>query len=200
MSLKSLMNKFWAMLVFGIVAIGLGILIFTHYGSFVTIIMIAAGLGALGNGLYTLFNIKKWHFDKSTKTLAIVKGVVTTLLGLAAVLVPMFVAQTAITILVYAFAIGLVFAAIVSFQNAATARSFVPDAPIDHFIFEGVISLLVAIILFTNPTAVLSTFAKIVGILFVVAGIAAIVWAFRLHSLAKNATVVEVKAEVKDAD
>ncbi len=200
MSLKSLMNKFWAMLVFGILAIALGVLIFIYCGKFVTIMMVASGLGAMYNGLYTLFSIKRWHFDSATKTLAIVKGIIITLLGLAAVLVPMFVAQTAITILVYAFAIGLIFSAVVSFQNAATARTFLPDAPIDHFIFEGVLSILVAILLFANPTAVLTTFAKVIGIVIVVAGVAAIVWAFRLRSLAKNATVVEIKAEVKDAE
>lgn len=200
MSLKSLTKKFWAMLVLGVLAIALGVLIFIYCNSFVTIMMIAAGLGAMSDGLYTLFSIKRWHFDSTTKTLAIVKGLVTTLLGLAAVLVPMFVAQTAITILVYAFAIGLVFSAVVSFQNAATARTFLPGVPIDHFIFEGVISILVAILLFANPTAVLTTFAKIIGIIIAVAGVVSIIWAFRLRKLAKNATVIEVKAEVKDAD
>ena len=199
MSLKSLMNKFWSMLIFGIVAIGIGILICVYSKSFITIMMIAGGLGAMVNGLYTLFSIKRWHFSSATKTLAIVKGIVITLLGLAAVLVPMFVAQTAITILVYAFAIGLIFASFVSFQNAATARSFIPGAPIEHFIFEGVIGLLLAVILFANPTAVLTTFAKVIGIVSIVAGVAFIVWAFRLRHLAKNATIIEVKAEVKDA-
>ena len=200
MSLKSLMNKFWSMLLFGIVAIVVGVLIFIYHQYFVTIVMIAGGIGAVANGIYTLTSIKRWHFDKSTKTLAIIKGILITLLGLAAILVPMFVAQTAITILVYAFAIGLVFSSIVSFQNAAMARSFLPDAPIEHFIFEGVIGLLLAIILFTNPTAVLTTFAKIVGILVCIAGVASILWAIRLRKLAKNATVIEVKAEVKDAE
>lgn len=200
MSLKNLAKKFWTMLVFGLIVIAVGVLIFIYSEYFVTILMIAAGVGAICDGFYTLFSIKGWRFSSATKTLAILKSIVTILLGLAAVLVPMFVAQTAITILVYAFAIGLIFSAVVSFQNAATARSFLPGIPIDHFIFEGIVSILVAVLLFTNPTAVLTTFAKVIGIVIAVFGFGAIIWAFRLRRIAKNATVIEVKAQVKDAD
>lgn len=199
MSLKNLMNKFWSMLIFGIFCIALGVLIFIYNKFFVTIMMIAAGLGSVVNGLYTLFSIKRWHFDSTTKTLAIIKGILITLLGLAAILVPMFMAQATFTVLVYSFAIGLIISAVVSFQNAATARTFLPGAPIEHFIFDGVVSILVAILLFANPAGLLATFAKVIGIIIAVCGIASIVWAFRLRSLAKNATVIEVKAEVKDA-
>ncbi len=200
MSLKNLAKKFWAMLFFGLIVIAVGVLIFIYSDYFVTILMIAAGVGAICDGFYTLFSIKGWRFSSATKTLAILKSIVTILLGLAAVLVPMFVAQTAITILVYAFAIGLIFSAVVSFQNAATARSFLPGIPIDHFIFEGIVSILVAVLLFTNPTAVLTTFAKVIGIVIAVFGCGAIIWAFRLRRIAKNATIIEVKAQVKDAD
>lgn len=200
MSLKSLAKKFWAMIIFGLMVIAVGVLIFIYSDYFVTILMIASGIGAICDGFYTLFSIKRWHFLATTRALAIMKSIISILLGIAAVLVPMFVAQTAITILVYIFAFGLIFSAIVSFQNAATARSFLPGIPIDHFIFEGIISILIAILLFTNPTAVLTTFAKVIGIVIAVFGFGSIVWAFRLRRLAKNATIVEIDAKVKDAN
>lgn len=200
MALKGYRTKFAATLLIGLLVVGLGILIVTNSNSFIKIMMIASGVGALCNGLYTLFNIKRWHFASTTKTLAIVKGILTTLVGLAAILVPMFVAQTAMTVLVYAFAICLVFSALVAFENAAMARSFIPGISTSHFFVEAVVSILVAIILFAKPTAVLTTFAVVVGIIVSLIGVGTIVWAFRVLHLAKNATVIEVEAKVKDAD
>lgn len=198
--LKGYRAKFVAMLLVGVLVVGLGILIITHSDSFIKIMMIASGIGALCDGLYTLFNIKRWHFASATKTLAIVKGVLTTLVGLAAILVPMFVAQTAMTVLVYAFAICLVFSAFVSFENAAMARSFIPGISTSHFFVEAVVSILVAIILFAKPTAVLTTFAVVVGVIVALLGVGVFVWAFRFLKLAKNATIIEVEATVKDAE
>lgn len=200
MALKDYRLKFAATLVIGILVVALGILIVTNSNSFIKIMMIASGIGAMCNGLYTLFNVKRWHFASATKTLAIVKGVLTTLIGLAAILVPMFVAQTAMTVLVYAFAVCLLFSAFVAFENAAMARSFVPDADTGHFFVEATVSILVAVILFAKPTAVLTTLAVVVGIIIALLGVGTIVWAFRALHIAKNATVIEVQAQIKDAD
>lgn len=200
MALKGYRTKFAAMLLVGVLMLGLGILIVAKSDSFIKIMMIASGVGFLCDGLYTLFNIRRWHFASTTKTIAIVKGVVATLIGLAAILVPMFVAQTAMTVLVYAFAICLVFSAVVAFQNAAMARSFIPGVSIGHFIVEAAVSLLVAIILFAKPTAVLTTFAVVVGIVVALFGAGLSAWAFRFLKLSKNAAVVEVEAKVTDAE
>lgn len=200
MSLKGFRTKFIAMFLVGLLVIGVGVLIITHSGSFIKIMMIASGVGALCDGLYTLFSIKRWHFLSATKTLAIIKGLDTTLIGLVAILVPIFDVGTAMTVVVYAFAISLVFSAVVSFQNAAMARTFIPGISTSHFFIEAIVSLLVAIIFFAKPTDVLTTFGIVVGILTILAGIGTIVWAFRLLKLAKNATVIEVNAKVKEAN
>lgn len=199
MALKGYKSKFAIMLLIGVLVIGIGALIVTHSESFIKIMMIASGLGTLCDGLYTLFSVRRWHFASTTKTLAIIKGLVSTLIGLAAILVPIFVAETAMTILVYSFAVCLVFSAVVSFQNAAMARSFIPGIPTGHFYAEAIVSLLVAIILFAKPTEVLTTFAIVVGIVVIISGVGVIIWAFRLLKLAKNATVIEINASVKDA-
>ena len=57
----------------GVVAIALGILILNHTGSFLKIVMIAAGIGAVIDGAYTLIGAKKWKYTDLTKTLATVK-------------------------------------------------------------------------------------------------------------------------------
>lgn len=200
MALKGYRAKFAAMILVGVLVIGLGILIVTHSNSFIKIMMIASGIGALCDGLYTLFSVKRWHFASVTKTLAITKGVLTTLIGLAAVLVSIFAQEAAMAVVVYSFAVCLVFSAVVSFENAAMARSFIPGISTSHFFVEAVVSLLVAIILFARPTEVLNTFAVVVGVAVSLFGVGVIVWAFRLLKLAKNATVIEVEAKVKDAE
>ena len=55
--LKGYRAKFVAMLLVGVLVVGLGILIITHSDSFINIMMIASGIGALCDGLYNLLTL-----------------------------------------------------------------------------------------------------------------------------------------------
>ena len=62
------------MLLIGVIAIVAGILIVNHTDSFLKIIMIAAGIGAVISGSYTLIGVSKWKYTDLTKRLALIKG------------------------------------------------------------------------------------------------------------------------------
>ena len=168
--MKTKAKNLITMLLIGVVAIVVGILIINHTDSFLKIVMIAAGIGAAISGVYTLIGVKKCHYTDLTKTLATVKGFESLVAGIAAVLVALFAADTALTVMVYIFAVGLVFSAIVSFENAAVVNKFDILDMRSHFIVEGVIYLLIAILLFCKPVDTLVKVVQILSIGFIVIG------------------------------
>lgn len=186
------------MLLAGVVILAVGILVMIHTDSFMKIVMIAAGIGTFVDGLYTLNGMKKWKYTETTRTLAMIKGIESVAIGCAAVLVAVFAAEAALTIMVYVFAIGLVFSAVVAFENAATASRFGIVEMRTHFIVEGIIATLVAIILFFRPVETLYKVVRILAIVFIVIGgamvIASIVAFFSKRS--GEADVIVEEAEV----
>ena len=105
------------MILVGIVILVVGIIVINHTDSFLKIVMIAAGLGTFIDGLYTLNGTKKWKYTDTTKKLAMAKGIESIAIGVAAVLIAIFAADTALTVMVYIFAIGLVFSSVVALSN-----------------------------------------------------------------------------------
>ena len=158
------------MILFGAAAIAVGILINNHTDALIQIVMIAAGIGACVDGFYTLAGMKKWKFSDTTKTLATIKGYESMVLGIAAILIAIFAADTAITVMVYIFAIGLLFSAVVAFQNATVAGKFEIDEMRSHFFVEGIFELLVALLLFCKPVDTVYTIVKILAIGLMVIG------------------------------
>ncbi len=158
------------MVLVGIIILALGIIVINHTDSFLKIVMIAAGIGTFMDGLYTLNGMKKWKYTDTTKNLATIKGIESIVIGVAAVLVAIFAADTALTVMVYIFAIGLVFSSVVAFQNAAVAGKFEIAEMRTHFLVEGIITLLIAILLFFKPVETLVKVVQILAIGFIVVG------------------------------
>ncbi len=188
------------MLLAGAVILAVGILVMVHTDSFMKIVMIAAGIGTFIDGLYTLNGMKKWKYTETTRTLAMVKGIESVAIGCAAVLVALFAVETALTIMVYVFAVGLVFSAIVAFENAATASKFGITEMRSHFIVEGVITSLIALLLFFRPVDTLYKVVRILAIVMIAIG-GAMVIASVVAMVGKRSgdgTVIVEEAEVVD--
>lgn len=158
------------MILFGAASLAVGILINSHTDALIKIVMIAAGIGACVDGFYTLVGMKKWKFSDTTKTLVTIKGYESMVLGIAAILIAVFAADTAITVMVYIFAIGLLFSAVVAFQNASVAGKFEIEDMRSHFFVEGIIELLVALLLFFKPVDTVYTIVRILAIGLMVIG------------------------------
>ena len=157
-------------IIVGIAALAVGILVMNHTDALIKIVMIAAGIGACVDGFYTIMGIKKWNFTEKTKTLATIKGYESMVLGLAAILIAIFAADTAITVMVWIFAIGLLFSAVVAFENASVSGKTGVEDMRKHFLVEGVIELLVAIILFFKPVDTMYTLIRILAVILIIAG------------------------------
>ena len=188
------------MLLAGAVILAVGILVMVHTDSFMKIVMVAAGIGTFIDGLYTLNGMKKWKYTETTRTLAMVKGIESVAIGCAAVLVALFAVETALTIMVYIFAVGLVFSAIVAFENAATASKFGIAEMRSHFIVEGVITSLIALLLFFRPVDTLYKVVRILAIVMIAIGGAMVIASIvaMVGKRSGDGTVIVEEAEVVD--
>ena len=182
-------------IIVGIAALAVGILVMNHTDALIKIVMIAAGIGACVDGFYTIMGIKKWNFTEKTKTLATIKGYESMVLGLAAILIAIFATDTAITVMVWIFAIGLLFSAVVAFENASVSGKTGVEDMRKHFLVEGVIELLVAIILFFKPVDTMYTLIRILAVILIIAG--AIMIGVPLVVLFKGGTKEEVVEEAE---
>lgn len=183
-------------LLIGAVALAIGIIIINHANAFLKIIMIAAGIGSLVDGLYTLVGVKKWKFASTTKTLTTIKGMESTLIGFAAIIMGIFAANEAFTVMVYIFAIGLIFSAVVSIQNASVAGEFDIKDMRGHFMAEAVIQILIAIILFFKPVETLELIVKVLAIAFIVIGSLSVVFSLIVMFTKSKKTAEVGEAEV----
>ena len=132
-----------------------------------------------------------------------IKGGETLAIGLAAVLVAIFAADTAITIIVYIFAVGLSFSAVVALQNAIMADKYGIPEKRTRFLVEGIVEIIIAIILFCNPVEIVNKMFQFLAIGFIVIGSIMVVLMFVLlfsgNAKKKNEPIVG-EAEVVESE
>ena len=190
--------------VIGAIILAIGILIINHTDSFLKIVMIAAGIGAFLDGFYTLMGVKKWKYTDLTKNLTLIKGFESLVLGIAAVIMAIFAADAALTVMVYIFAISLVFSAVVALQNAAVAGKFGITEKRTSFIIEAAIEALIALLLFFKPVETLVKVVQILAIGFIVIGFIMIaipiIVLIKGNSKTDEDEAVVVEAEVVDTE
>lgn len=182
-------KKFIKLLITGVVLLVAGSIIGSHADSLIKIILVVAGLGVLVDGIYTLANIKKWQFTDTTKKLSLAKAYESIALGAAAIVIAIFL-NAAITVMVYIFAAGLLFSAVVSFQNATVAKKFNNEESGKKFLTKAIIYLLLSILLFFKPVESLMTVAKLIGMIIIIVG--ALIVAF--------AVILKLKGKKKEED
>lgn len=161
---------FLAWLILGALLLLAGILVIVHSEGFLKIVMVCTGLGAAISGISTLLSIRKIGYLGVSKNLALVKSAATVIVGLIAVFAPLFAAETVVTIVIYALALSLVFSAAVSIENAFAAKKIDKSISVIHLWAEAGLSLVIAIILFANPTAILLTAVKVIGVVAALIG------------------------------
>lgn len=187
-------KNFFKLIIPGALILAIGILIAGNTGSFIRILMVASGVCALANGLYTLIGISKWKYVNITRTFAEAKGVENTLIGFAAIIMGFLAADKAFTVMVYILATGIAFSALVSFQNAAVAKTFEIPYMRKHFLYEGIISLLIAVILFLEPIRVFSAIVGILGYVLIACGAVMVIFALiRVFSRKKEEIIEDVE-------
>jgi len=183
--MRGMLRLFYGILK-GLVLVLAGVLMVTNQESFVKVIMVAAGLVTLAEGLYTLFSLKRWSLEKTTRTLAIVKGLVLVVLGILALVSPFAAGVALATTFCYVYATGLVFSAVIAMQNGYVIHKLDSSIKVSDFVFEALLDILIAVVFFVNPARIMGIAVTVIGVLGIVAGVAVIIAAFRFYRLEKR--------------
>ena len=155
----------------GLILIVVGFLIITNKTAFIKILTVSAGVIAFLEGLYTLINIHKWQIVHTTLFLAYFKAFSLMVLGPLAVYSPFATAQFLTATFVYFFAVGLIFSAAISIQNAIIIHKSNSEIDVSRLIIDALIGIIFSIVLFINPEVILDLAITIIGIVAIIVGV-----------------------------
>lgn len=173
------------LLIGGLALVAVGVLILCNKEAFVKIVVVCASIAALADGLYTLFVFRKWQFADITRKLTLIKGIAMTASGIIGIVMPLVAARTVVTVVVYVFAVMLIYSAFVSLQDAFVLKSIDKDIPRGHFYVEAVFSTIIAVIFFADPYKILNAFVQIVAIAAIIIGVGFLFYSFLKNSQQK---------------
>lgn len=159
----------------GLFMVAAGILIISNKDIFVKVIVITAGVFSLAVGFYTLFNISAWRFEKFTKSVAMIKSILSIVVGLAAVIAPIAIAEISLGAIQIIVGVILCFEAVVAVQNAVMCRRIDKTLNLSSFAWEALIDAVLAFILFSNPDKALPTLVTVAGVVVIALGVICII-------------------------
>jgi len=158
-------------------------------------LVVLLGLGAVADGVYSLMYEKSISTNPSYQKTILYKSVANIVMGLVAVIVPLFIAKTAWFAITYILGIYLVISAF----GGLFASSQLKDSEVDRkaLTVESLFHLVAAVLLFLiGPEKLGKSIVRIIGILTLAAGVVLLtVQVLRM----KNTTVVK-DVEVRDEE
>jgi len=184
----------------GVLLVIFGIAMLTTGGRLFVILM---GIGLVFSGLSTLevlFSLSRdlkesqVKFAGKARTLAIVKSLVSILLGIVAILY----SKESLKVLMYLMGAQMAVSALIGLYDAIIVKR-TTGFPVSSLVTDAVFALIIAVVLFVFPSGTGKLIAAVIACILVVSGLALFFWAFRVRKLDKEflATNVEVLDEKK---
>lgn len=159
-----------------IAIIGLVMLIWPEFC--IKIIVVIAGLATIFNGIFTLKNYYNLCDDKLYKKSLLIKCIVSIVIGLIAVLFPLILMKSVAaiwTIITYVLAVFFIAYALSSIFTISLVSEIEGEIK-KRVIFESVIYLLIAVILFVIPIGtVIATIFRVAGVVAILVAVLMIV-------------------------
>lgn len=179
-----------------LVLIILGGFILAKKEVFEQVFVIALGVVAIITGINSLSTMNKYSFGRFNRGSTLVKGIISIIIGVLAVVLPLAVGGTVWRIILYVLAAQLLLSAIVMLIDAFAVRAvgFSPTP----LIVEGLVSLALAAFLFLFPRSVADLLITILGIIVIVVGVTIGLLAFYSRNKNVDITVEAVDVEVDE--
>ncbi|MDD3824019.1 MAG: DUF308 domain-containing protein [Sphaerochaetaceae bacterium] len=155
-------------LLIAILIVILGIFILVRQELFKQILVIALGIVAIVTGITSLATMNRYSFNRFNHMTTLVKGVLGIIVGVLAVIMPLATGEAAWTVIIYVLAAEMVLGAIVMFIDAIAVRS--AGFPASPLVTEGIVSIILAAMLFLFPKSVADLLVTILGITIIVIG------------------------------
>ena len=174
-----------------IVAIVIGLLFLIIPKQCIRIIVILLGVSSICNGIYNIVKIRNLVQDPEFQILILIRGLISIIIGLLAILLPLIFAGALWTVAIYMLAIYLLATAFMElFATVKMKNAGIVTKP---YITEIVFSLVIGVLLFFIPPNVFgSVIMRIIGAIIIVFGAAYLAVMF------KNKPLVVYSEEVPD--
>lgn len=161
----------------GLLSIIAGLLMLFSPEAWTKVVVIVLGIAAIVNGLFNLIYVRRVYDDAYFRRSVIIRGLLSLVVGLVAVILPLALAAAIWTTMVYILAAYLLVSALLELFATIRLRSSGIDAR--PYYGEIVGSIILAVILFVIPAQVGVLLVRICGVLLVLSGVLILAWQWR---------------------
>ncbi len=175
--IEALQKSWWTVLVRGILLLLFGLFALFSPGAVLASIILYLGIVAAISGIFTIVGS---IFSKSEgKIMGVLEGLIYLIIGIVFIMSPLFVLAS----LVYFIAIWALISGIMQIIYAIKLRKVIANEWLA--ILSGVISIIFALVLFSNVVASGNAVVMVIGIFAVISGIMYIMLSFKIKGLGK---------------
>ncbi len=161
----------------GILSLIAGLLMLFSPEAWTKVVVILLGLAAIVNGFFNLFYVRRIFDDDYFRRSIIIRGILSLVVGLVAVILPLVLAAAVWIAMVYMLAVYLLVSA--TLELYASLRLHASGVDTKPYYGEIVGSVILAVVLFVIPAQVGIVLVRICGALLVLSGLGVIFWQWR---------------------
>ncbi len=153
----------------GVLAIIIGLMMLIVPHQCIKAIVIILGVFSVGNGVYNLFAIRRLIADSDFAITITIRGIISIIVGLLAILLPLIFAGVIWTIMVYILAFYLLISSGMEIYGATKMKKVgINTKP---YIAEIIGSIIIALILLIIPAEIGTLIVRLLGIAIMIVGI-----------------------------
>lgn len=187
-------KKWLGQLIIGLIIVAAGVFILVKRDSFLRVFVMVLGVLAITNGASSLLSMNRYSFGRYNRNATLVKGILSLVIGVLAVVLPIFTLETTWRIFMYVLAAQMLISAAITLIAAIAVRS--KGMAASQMVGEGVVSLFFAVFLFLFPRSIGNLLVTIFGIIVIAVGLAFIAIAFIMRNKKDTQTLHDVEVEV----
>ena len=165
----------------GVLAIIIGLMMLIVPHQCIKAIVIILGVFSVGNGVYNLFAIRRLIADSDFAITITIRGIISIIVGLLAILLPLIFAGVIWTIMVYILAFYLLISSGMEIYGATKMKKVgINTKP---YIAEIIGSIIIALILLIIPAEIGTLIVRLLGIAIMIVGIGLLFFETRKKTL-----------------
>ncbi len=149
--------------------------------TWIKVTVIILGVFALGNGVYNFLAVRPLITEANFNKIITIKAITSIVVGIAAIALPLILAELIWTIMIYVLATYLILSAIAEFISLSRLK----EAGISSKVIttEIIASFALAILLFIMPGEIAIVFIRVIGIVLLIGSIGLAFWEWKNRSL-----------------
>ncbi len=153
----------------GVLAIVIGLMMLIVPHQCIKAIVIILGIFSIGNGVYNLFTIRKLIADSDFAMTITIRGIISIVVGLLAILLPLVFAGFLWTIMVYTLAFYLLISS--GMEIYGTIKMKKVGINTKPYVAEIIGSIVIAIILLIIPAEIGTLIVRLLGLAIMLIGV-----------------------------